>query len=443
MLLGQDEFAVHGVPVPLLAIIWQMPVLHVRPDAHVLPAQHAWFALPHPGIPPELLDEVVPELLPELPLELPLLLVPPLLEPAPELLLAEPPLEDDDASPPAPASLPAPPPELEQLAAMGIESTTASAPHCQCFIACPPPSAFHCEQQTSPLGQSVLVVHGQFADEHCCVARSQHWSARQSAFDLQHATQLLFWQHLPAPHCASVQQAVPEMHCPLQHCSLLPHWALLVHAHAPHCAVVWLQHWLATQSLLPRQPLTHDPFLQTVPEAQSASVQHWPLVHCALQHFPPEPHCASVVHGHDDVVHWFVAVSQHWLARQSACVWQQLLHEPLSQHSVEPPQSESVQQAAVVHAPLQHFLPVPHSASEVHWQFWVPHSLVVVLQHWLATQSPLLRQPLTHAPFVQTLPEGQSASTQQAPCTHLSLQHFWPPGHCVSDMHVQLCVPQV
>jgi hypothetical protein len=61
------------------------------------------------------------------------------------------------------------------------------------------------------------VVHGQSV-EHCCVAVLQHWVARQSAFDLQHATHELPSQHLPAPQSASEQHVLDEIHVPLQHC---------------------------------------------------------------------------------------------------------------------------------------------------------------------------------------------------------------------------------
>ena len=131
----------------------------------------------------------------------------------------------------------------------------------------PLPALQHC-----PVGHCESVAQAQLV-EHCCVAELQHSLARQSALDLQQGTQALPWQHLPAPHCASVQQALDEMHEPLQHCPA-PHWALLVQAHVPHCSVDGSQHWFAVQSLPLRHPGTQEPALHTVPEPQSASAQH-------------------------------------------------------------------------------------------------------------------------------------------------------------------------
>jgi hypothetical protein len=95
------------------------------------------------------------------------------------------------------------------------------------------------------------------------------------------------------------------------------------------------------------------------------------------------------------------------------------------QIGVLPPQSELTQQVPVVHELLQHFWPVLHWASFVHWQFAVPHWFVTVLQHWLARQPAEDRHPATHLLFVQTgvLPP-QSELTQQVPVVHELLQHF-------------------
>jgi hypothetical protein len=90
-----------------------------------------------------------------------------------------------------------------------------------------------------------------------------------------------------------------------------------------------------------------------------------------------------------------VIVSQHWLARQSACEWQHALHEPLWQHSDEG-QSESEQHPVVVHEPPQHFWPLEHWAVEVQAQF-EPHVWVATSQHWFARHSALEQQlPGTH-----------------------------------------------
>ena len=134
--------------------------------------------------------------------------------------------------------------------------------------------------------------------------------------------------------------------------------------------------------------------------------------------------------GQDEVVHWFVAVSQHWSARQSACVWQHVLQEPLWQHSPEPAQSESAQHVAVVHDPLQHFCPAAHWALDVHVQLLVPHCWVVVSQHWLARQPALVRQPATHWPPLHTgVAPPQSALVQQLAVVHVLPQHFLPLPH--------------
>jgi hypothetical protein len=210
-----------------------------------------------------------------------------------------------------------------------------------------------------PVGHSKSVVHGHSVEQRW-VAALQHWLARQSTLDLQHATQLLPWQHIPEPQSESAQQVLVEMHAPLQQCSLLAHWALPVHAHVPHCSVVGLQHCVAVQSAPLRQPLTHALFLQTEPAPQSAFVQHEPRVHVAPQHFEPLPHCASFVHAQLDVVHALVAVSQHWLARQSAGERHPSAHSWFLQMGVLPPQSEFWQHVPVVHEPPQHFCPVAH-----------------------------------------------------------------------------------
>jgi len=76
--------------------------------------------------------------------------------------------------------------------------------------------------------QAQLVVH-------LLVARLQHWPARQSAVDLQQATQAPPWQHLPAPQSVSAQHWA-DWQAPWQHMPLLPHWALFWQAQfeAPH-----------------------------------------------------------------------------------------------------------------------------------------------------------------------------------------------------------------
>jgi len=144
--------------------------------------------------------------------------------------------------------------------------------------------------QHSFVGHSKSVVHGQSV-EHCPVPVLQHWLARQSAFDLQHATHVLPSQHWPEPQSESEQHALDEMHEPLQHCWFVPHWELVVQAHVPHCSVVGLQHWLARQSVLARHPATHALFVQTrVLPAQSPLPQQVPRTHADPQHLEPVPH---------------------------------------------------------------------------------------------------------------------------------------------------------
>ena len=85
-----------------------------------------------------------------------------------------------------------------------------------------------------------------------------------------------------------------------------------MHAHMPHCSVVGLQHWVAVQSAPDRHPATHELLLQMGSAVgQSPLPQQLPRTQAEAQHFDPAPHCASLVHAQLDVVHWFVAVSQH------------------------------------------------------------------------------------------------------------------------------------
>ena len=79
--------------------------------------------------------------------------------------------------------------------------------------------------------------------------------------------------------------------------------------------------------------------------------------------------------------HVFVVVLQHWPARQSLDERHPATHALFLQMGVLPPQSELSQHAPVAQLPLQHFSPLPHCASLVQPQFWMPHSLVTVLQH--------------------------------------------------------------
>lgn len=72
----------------------------------------------------------------------------------------------------------------------------------------------------------------------------------------------------------------------------------------------------------------------------------------------------------------------------------------------------------------------------VHAQVEDEHWVVVALQHCPATQSPLVRQPLTQALPLQTLPLGQSVLMQQeAPATQAESQHFSPAPHWASAVH--------
>ena len=280
--------------------------------------------------------------------------------------------------------------------------------------------------------------------EHCWVAALQHWSARQSALVLQHGAHALPWQHLPAPQSLSEQHALAPMHAPLQHCSPAPHCAFEVHAQAPHCCVVGLQHWVAVQSAPERHPATQVLPLQTGSLAgQSPLPQQSPRAHTDPQHFDPAPHCASVEHGQLDVEHLLVAVSQHWVATQSAAVRHPATHWFFVQTGVSPLQSALLQQSPAEQVPPQHFCPLPHWASVVHWQLWVPHCRVTVLQHWSARQSVFEWQHAAQEPFVQHSDDGQSESAQHAASVHEPPQHFSWPGHWASVVHAQLCEPQV
>ena len=209
-----------------------------------------------------------------------------------------------------------------------------------------------------------------------------------------------------------------------------------------HIFVATSQHWFARQSACVWQHAMHAPLVQHSAELpQSESTQHAAVVHAPLQHFWPVAHWASDVHWQFAEAHWFVAVLQHWSARQSALVWQHVAQDPFVQHSAEPPQSESTQQVAVVHPPLQHFCPFPHCASFVHWQFAEPHCFVTGPQHWLARQSACVWQHAVHAPFVQHSVElPQSQSVQQLAVVHAPLIDIWRFGALrrASDVHLQL-----
>jgi len=136
-------------------------------------------------------------------------------------------------------------------------------------------------------------------------------------------------------------------------------------------------------------------------------------------------------------------VSQHWSARQSAAERHPATHLLSLQMGVLPPQSELPQQAPATQLAPQHFWPLPHWASVVHWQLAVPHCFVVVLQHWFARQSLFEWQQAVHEPLVQQSEEGQSESAQQAALVHAPPQHFSPVPHWASDVHGQFDEPQV
>ncbi len=88
-----------------------------------------------------------------------------------------------------------------------------------------------------------------------------------------------------------------------------------------------------------------------------------------LQHMPG-PHAASVVHRH--IPHWRVDSLQHSPAVQSPSVWQHVSHAPPLQHSPFP-QSESTQQAALVHCPPQQISLPGHCVDVVHPHVWALH----------------------------------------------------------------------
>lgn len=269
--------------------------------------------------------------------------------------------------------------------------------------------------------------------------------ARQSAFDLQHATQALPWQHLPGPQSESAQHVLAERHEPLQQCAPVPHWPSVVQAQVPHWAVVGSQHWFARQAAFDRHPAAQKLFLQMGSAAvQSPLLQQVPFTHADPQHFAPPPHCASLVQG-QLVEHSFVAMLQHWSARQSPEERHPATHPLFLQIGVplSPSQSEFAQQAPMTHVPPQHFWSAPHSASLVQVQFCVPHCCVTMLQHWFARQSEFEWQQAVHEPLVQQAVDGQSESVQQAVVVHEPPQHFSPPGHCASVLHPQFCVPHV
>jgi hypothetical protein len=75
-------------------------------------------------------------------------------------------------------------------------------------------------QQCCPDPHWASVVQGQVP--HCSVVGLQHWLARQSAFDLQHALHEPLWQHWPEPQSPSAQHWF-LLHWPLQHFEPAPH----------------------------------------------------------------------------------------------------------------------------------------------------------------------------------------------------------------------------
>jgi hypothetical protein len=102
-------------------------------------------------------------------------------------------------------------------------------------------------------------VQGQFSDPHCLVTVLQHWLAKQSACEWQHALHDPPWQHWEEGQSESAQH-VAVVHEPPQHFWPPGHWASVVHAQfcEPHVCAAIPQHWLARQSLFEQQlPATH------------------------------------------------------------------------------------------------------------------------------------------------------------------------------------------
>ena len=181
---------------------------------------------------------------------------------------------------------------------------------------------------------------------HWPVLSSQHWPARQSALDLQQATQLPLLQHCPLPHWLSAQHVLLGTQAPPQQCLPAPHWESVWQAQVPHWLVDKSQHWVARQSPSDLQQGAQAPSWQHLPAPQSASAQQVAWVQRLPQHLPV-PHWASLWQA-QLVVHRLVAELQHWPARQSSFELQQGTQALPWQHWPAP-QSPSAQHCAVTH----------------------------------------------------------------------------------------------
>ena len=151
---------------------------------------------------------------------------------------------------------------------------------------CPMPHWLSAQQvllgTQAPPQQCLFVPHWasfwQTQVPHWLVEVSQHWPARQSAFDLQQGAHAPPWQHLPAPQSVSAQQVACVQRLP-QHLPA-PHWASFWQAQlVPHWLVERLQHWPARQSASNLQQGLHAPPWQHLPAPQSVSAQHWAVTH--------------------------------------------------------------------------------------------------------------------------------------------------------------------
>ena len=69
---------------------------------------------------------------------------------------------------------------------------------------------------------------------HWLVLPLQHWPARQSALDLQQATQRPLLQHCPLLHWLSAQQVLLGTQALPQQWLPVPHWASFWQAQVPH-----------------------------------------------------------------------------------------------------------------------------------------------------------------------------------------------------------------
>lgn len=176
--------------------------------------------------------------------------------------------------------------------------------------------------------------------------------------------------------------------------------------------------------------------MQHVPWPHSPSEQQTPVLHVPLQHFRPEPHCASPAQPHAAALQRCVPTSQHSPVTQSPFEWQHAAQVPASQQRPAP-HSASAQQTPDEQLPAQHRLPAPHWASVEQLQAVEVQRCVPRSQHCPVKQSVLEWQQGWHVPDSQHAPAPHSESEQHAPDTQLPPQQTRPAPHWAELVQAQ------